>query len=166
MKKQIIIMVLLTTLFNISYGQKDSLKVNFTIGLRGQWSTGTFSQFILNPSTTLNLENKHFRMDFSANYELLQIPQGELVYDFWVHNYYQFNPNKLFYPTIVGITGFAKSYQIDYNLTAGVGLGINIIKRKPFRYFQASLYGAFFGLKHAGDNSHLSPSANGYLKLQ
>ena len=113
------------------------------LGLVGRWQAGNLKQFSLMPSAHINLENSKFNAVLNANYQYLNINGFNVVNDLWVNALYQHKPKNRVFFAIHSNNGFATSYKIDFSSLSGVGMGINLLKKTPSKYFQAHLISGY-----------------------
>lgn len=165
MNKIIVLIVLVGFQCNTN-AQADSLRINGEIGVRGKWQTGNFAQFVINPNGKIIIEKKRTRMEIQANYEFLKVNQGSLINDFWSFGMYQYNSKKNFFPMAMTHYGFAQAYAIDHSLIAGLGIGINAIRKSKHQFLQANIFTGYLNLKYENTPIHSSASMGSYLRLK
>ncbi len=163
-KISIPLLVLLS--FQFINAQSDSLRINGNLGVRGKWQTGNFAQLVINPNGGVIFEKKQTHIELQANYEFLKVNNGSLINDFWSFGIYQYSSNKTFFPIAMTHYGFAQAYAIDHSLIGGLGIGINVIKKRKHRFLQANIFSGYLNLKYENTPVHKAASIGSYLKLK
>ncbi|MBL4650272.1 MAG: DUF481 domain-containing protein [Aureispira sp.] len=166
MKTIISVLITLFCFQSKTVAQTDSLSIKGEIGIRGKWQTGNFAQFVINPNGKVTLELKRTRIEIQANYEFLKVNQGSLINDFWTYGLYQYHSAKTIFPIAMVHYGFAQSYAIDRSLIAGLGAGINLVKKKKHSFFQINIFSGYLNLKYKNAFAHQAVAAGSYLRLK
>jgi len=165
MKHLIKSLIILCISFSAS-GQRDTLKMTGELSLRGVWQTGTLIQLIISPAAKLAIESSRFHMEVNSRYDFFLFNGTTIKNDLWAGMYFQYQPNKTIYPLLSGLTGFSQSYKIEYSTQVALGVGVNIIERKPNRYFQANIGLGYFNLKYTQEVVHNTVSVAPLLKIK
>lgn len=146
--------------------QQDSLRINGQIGLRGLWQTGTLDQLVATPSGKLTIEHNKVHLEANTRYDFFLVNGSTVKNDLWFDLYFQLHPANRFYPFLSGLSGFSQSFRMDYSTQVALGIGANLIQRKPNRYIQANIGLGYFNLKYNQEIPHHSISLAPLLKIR
>ena len=134
------------------------------IGIRGRWQTGNLNQLALNPNANLLLSKNQFKNEFQVSYQYLKANDLVINSDLWTSAIFQYQPNKLVYPTAIILYGYSKSYRIDHSLFSGIGAGINIRNKSSTDLIQLNVFAGYMDVEFESEDVHSSVAGGMLLK--
>ena len=129
MKYCIIYLLLLPIFVSAQINESDTLKVKSSLSFTGLWQSGNVETLILRGRTDLSLkliEKWVYKNTNSYIYQAFDKDKADS--DFLSLNFIYFNPEKRFYPQVLGFFSTNYRREIDYRFLTGAGATYQIIK--------------------------------------
>lgn len=133
-------------------GQPDSTQIGGFAGIRGMWQTGNLNQVSLIPNGKAWLTHPNHYAELLATFHYIKVSGFEVKNDLWSNSLYQYKPENRFFPSAQVVTGTAVSFRINHSILAGIGGGVNVIRKRPTKYLQVHLYTSYLNFEFEGES--------------
>jgi hypothetical protein len=128
MKKLTFILFLIPTLLTAQINESDTLKIKAKLSLTGFWQAGNVETFIFRAKTDVSfvpLRNMVFKTQNSYVYQAFGGDKADE--DFLSLNFLYLNPEKKFYPLVLGFVSTNFRREIDLRYLFGAGFTYQIL---------------------------------------
>lgn len=140
MKKGLFYLLLLFSIvISAQINESDSLKVKGSIAINGFWQSGNVETLILKGRTDFSVKPwKKWVFKNSNSYVYQAFGNQKADADFLSLNFLYFNPERRFYPQVLGFVSTNFRREIDLRYLVGAGATYQIIKENDY-WLKASL---------------------------
>lgn len=139
MKKYVYYFLIFPLFLSAQINESDSLKVKGSISVNGFWQSGNVETLILKGRTDFSIKPwKKWVFKNSNSYIYQEFGKEKADADFLSLNFLYFNPERRFYPQVLGFVSTNFRREIDLRYLLGAGATYQIIKTNT-HWLKASL---------------------------
>ena len=143
MKKLLLFLLFLPALISAQINESDTLNLKANLSLSGFWQSGNVETLIFRAKSEVSFKpwtNAVFKTQNSYVYQ--EFGKEKADEDILSLNFLYFNPDKRFYPQLLGFVSTNFRREIDLRYLLGAGATYQIIQGKE-RWLKVSLTGEF-----------------------
>ncbi|WP_296317547.1 DUF481 domain-containing protein [Winogradskyella sp. UBA3174] len=163
MKKALLYFLIFPTFLSAQINESDSLKVKASLSITGFWQDGNVETLILRGRTDFSIKPwEKWVFKNTNSYVYQEFGKEKADADFLSLNFLYFNPERRFYPQVLGVVSTNFRREIDLRYLVGAGATYQILDKKD-NWLKASLTfeyeetdfarGVFNNAEYNGDQS-------------